>query len=67
MQYPVEKFIMPAGVVRLKVCSETKKIATESCPVIWDEVFLKNLAPTETCDVHGSPGQRKNNKKRVVF
>ncbi len=67
MQYPVEKFVMPPGVVRLKVCSETKKIATEACPVIWDEVFLKRLAPTDTCDVHGSPGKRKNNKKHVVF
>ncbi len=67
MQYPIEKFIMPPGVVRLKVCSETKKIATESCPVIWDEVFLKKLAPMDTCDVHGSPGQRKEKKKRVVF
>jgi penicillin-binding protein 1A len=67
IQYPIEKFVMPSGVVELKVCSETKKIATESCPEIWEEVFLKNMAPIDTCDVHGSPVQRKNRKKRVVF
>ena len=67
MQYPIEKFVMPSGVVQAKVCSETKKIATVSCPEIWEEVFLKKMVPTDTCDVHGVPLQRKTKKKRVVF
>ncbi len=52
LKLPVKNFPKPDGVVNLKICSESKKIANSSCPKVLDEVFLKDLAPTETCDIH---------------
>ncbi|MFO7890649.1 MAG: PBP1A family penicillin-binding protein [bacterium] len=47
-----KNFIKPDGVVNLKICNATKKIATSSCPKILDEIFLKELAPKDICDIH---------------
>jgi penicillin-binding protein 1A len=53
-------FEMPPGVVRETVCSDTKKLATPSCPETETEVFnLKYLPPL--CDKHGN-GVRSTNK-----
>ena len=69
LQLPLVDFQMPPGVVRARICSETKKLATESCPTIWDEVFLADLVPTDTCDVHGAPAQsrRRGRRDRVIY
>lgn len=52
LQLPVKNFKKPDDVIYLKICSETKKIATSSCPKILNEIFLKELAPKDTCDIH---------------
>jgi len=52
LKLPLKDFTMPDGVVDLKICSETKKIATPNCPKILDEIFLEELAPKDTCDIH---------------
>lgn len=65
LQLPWAEFPVPSGIVRSKICSETKKIATESCPEIWEEVFFRDLAPTDTCEVHQRPSRRRRN--RVIF
>ncbi len=52
LKLPLKDFTMPDGVVKLRICSETKKIATPNCPKILDEIFLKELAPKDTCDIH---------------
>ncbi len=52
LHLPLKDFKKPDGVVNLKICSETKKIATSSCPKTLNEVFLKDLTPKDTCDVH---------------
>jgi penicillin-binding protein 1A len=70
LRLPLADFAQPPGIFRLKICGETKKIATESCPDIWDEVFTEQTAPTDTCEVHTDPWKhRKPRKKRerVIF
>ncbi|GBD93352.1 penicillin-binding protein 1A [bacterium BMS3Abin05] len=72
LQLPVKGFIMPPGVVRVKICMDSHKLATPYCPRTMEEVFPKNLAPTERCPIHtgrfGNPKQGKHpKKKRVIF
>jgi penicillin-binding protein 1A len=66
LQLPEVDFHMPSDVIRLNVCSESKKLAAETCPKIWSELFRRDLAPTDTCDVHGRPTMRKTREK-VIF
>jgi len=68
LKYPHEKFHQPVGVTRLKICAHTKKIATSNCPEIWDEIFIKDTEPTDTCEIHQGPGARSQTKrKNVIF
>jgi len=52
LQLPLKDFQKPDGVVNLQICADTKKIATPNCPKILDEIFLKELAPSDTCNIH---------------
>ena len=47
-------FEMPDGVVEVEICNDTKKLATEACPHIVKEIFIRENAPTEYCDKHTS-------------
>ncbi|MFH1942671.1 MAG: PBP1A family penicillin-binding protein [bacterium] len=67
LQLPLVDFTMPSGVMRLKICAETKKIAMESCPQIWEEVFTSTTAPTDTCQIHQDPRKRRNARNRNIF
>jgi len=73
LDLPIEYFKMPPGVVRIDICNQTKKRATEYCPDIVTEVFEMRNAPTEKCDKHagmGSNPQRFNKvskKNRIRF
>ena len=70
LQLPVEDFKMPPGVVRLLICKESKKLATEYCPEVYEEVFREDTAPTEKCPIHtGAIRPEKKNKKRrrIIF
>jgi penicillin-binding protein 1A len=71
LNLPVEDFQMPPGVVKVKICTESHKLATEFCPHTMEEYFPKNLAPTEPCPLHTGRvnTNRKENrlKKRVIF
>ena len=67
LQFPLVEFPVPPGVIRVQICSETKKIATESCPEIWEEVFTPEMVPTDTCDVHRGPRGRRSRRDRIVF
>ncbi len=61
---PVLDFEMPDGVVRVPVCAETKKLATPYCPHVLNEVFRKDLAPTESCDKHAGVARRRSTSRR---
>ncbi len=52
-----DKGVFPetSGVVKLKICEETKKLATPYCPHPYEEIFNVKYKPTESCDVHSGP------------
>ncbi|KUK13563.1 MAG: PBP1A family penicillin-binding protein [Synergistetes bacterium] len=52
---PVRDFPIPNDIVFVKVCAQTGKLPSESCPKIIEEAFVKGTEPTETCDIHGIP------------
>ncbi|GAB4338327.1 MAG: PBP1A family penicillin-binding protein [Calditrichia bacterium] len=66
LQIEPEPFQQPPDVVRLQVCEESGKLATNFCPKVVEEVFNVKYHPTEMCPIHGGPG-RKNKKSRVLF
>lgn len=51
---PLQYFIQPEGVVRDSICVETKKLATEFCPAVVEEIFNRKYLPPK-CDVHSMP------------
>ncbi len=67
LQLPLVEFQMPPGVVRVKICNETKKLASDNCPDIREEVFKRDMAPTDTCQVHQSPRKQQGRRNRIVF
>jgi penicillin-binding protein 1A len=56
---PLVYFPLPDGIVKKEICSETKKLATEFCPDVYEEVFNEKYLP-ESCDVHTSMLKDKN-------
>lgn len=53
------------GVVRLKICRETRQLATRWCPDVYEEIFNARYRPAETCQLHRGPQfQRKARRKR---
>jgi penicillin-binding protein 1A len=53
-----------SGIIRLKICNETKKIATNYCPDTYEEIFNINYKPSESCDKHKGPNILRSNRKR---
>lgn len=48
-----QDFPMPSGVVRMKLCQESKELATPYCPATFDEIFKQDSRPTTFCRKHG--------------
>ncbi len=69
LQLPPLPFEMPPGVVRVDICKDTKKLATEYCPNVISELFKAENAPTQKCDKHTILNRRKtvNKKTRKRF
>jgi len=65
---PVKDFKLPPGLVKLEICSESHKIATEYCPSTYVEVFKRGTEPTEKCDIH-HPGKAvyEKGEGNVIF
>lgn len=51
-RWGIKDFERPGGVIYCEICAETKKLATEFCPHIISEVFLRSSAPKSYCDKH---------------
>ena len=46
-------FDRPQSIIEMKICSITKDVPTEFCPVESNpEIFIENTQPTQTCMVH---------------
>ena len=52
MAYKSVKFEMPEDVVRRSLCSETGKLATDSCATKYTEYYAKDTLPKQTCPGH---------------
>lgn len=59
------QFEMPAGVGRIDICKETKKLASEFCPEIVSEIFELKNSPTEKCDKHPGHFRKSNQDNRT--
>jgi penicillin-binding protein 1B len=49
-------FEKPEGVDTLLIDSDTLQVATPSCPVTREEVYVSGSQPTQICEVHGGHG-----------
>lgn len=56
-----DTFHPPAGIVSVRIDSETLQLATPDCPVTRDEVFIEGTQPTQYCQKHGSTGEKVGN------
>ena len=64
---PMEYFVMPDGVERDTICSESKKKATPYCTDVYEEVFNKAYPPGD-CALHTSwQSGRKKSKNSISF
>ncbi|MCA9734144.1 MAG: PBP1A family penicillin-binding protein [Deferribacteres bacterium] len=62
---PEEDFIMPDDVVRVKICKESKELASPECPDPVDEIFRKEFAPQKICETHSGTQNRSNRRRRI--
>ncbi len=49
-------FAEPEGLVHVRICQETGRIARDMCPNSIDEVFVRGTEPTEYCELHRFEG-----------
>src|SRR5260370_5967810 len=47
---------MPQGVQAVMIDPESSQLATSSCPVSREEVYVQGSAPTQLCEIHGAHG-----------
>jgi len=52
----VKEFEKPEGVDTVLIDSDTLEVATPSCPVTREEVFVDGSQPTQLCQLHGGHG-----------
>jgi len=64
IQFPPAQFDVAPNVIRIKICEETKKLATPYCPQTIEELFMVKNIPTETCDVHTGKQTITRDRKR---
>jgi len=57
-------FAESMNVVKLKICDETKKLATPYCPKTYEETFNMKYQPTAICDKHSGPEQINRSKRK---
>lgn len=67
-----QSFKTPEGIIRMKICAESKQIATPYCPELLnngqEEVFIAGTEPTAYCPIHKADtdetGQEKSKKTK---
>lgn len=65
LNLPELNFEMPEGVVRVEICEDSKLLARDDCPCsVMEEVFFKELAPTEYCSGNVDVTRRDQGKRR---
>ncbi|NOX88739.1 MAG: PBP1A family penicillin-binding protein [Calditrichaeota bacterium] len=63
----INKYDFPqcSGVVRLKICKETRLLATPYCPDTFEELFNLKYAPTEKCTKHSEPMPYRKTRRKI--
>ena len=64
LDFGKEQFPECSGVVHLKICRESKKLATPFCPDVYEEIFNVKYRPTEKCPLHTGPQLHKRSKRK---
>jgi penicillin-binding protein 1B len=52
----VKTFEKPEGVDTITIDSDTLQVATPSCPVTREDVYIAGSQPTQLCELHGGHG-----------
>lgn len=61
---PELDFPMPQGVVKVEICEDSKLLAQDNCPCnVVEEIFFRDLAPTEYCDSGAGTTRRTNDRR----
>ena len=66
IDYPVEHFEMPEGIIKLTICEESK-VKKKYCPKFFDEVFKVGTEPLEECPIHTGNPRKGDKSKRIIF
>ncbi len=60
---PVEEFQSPGTIVRLELCTATKRLANDECPNVYYDIFKAGSEPNSRCSLH-SGRQRERRRER---
>ncbi len=52
----VKDFQIPEGIQTVMIDSDTLEVATPSCPLTREEVYVAGSGPTQLCELHGGHG-----------
>jgi penicillin-binding protein 1A len=58
IRLPLKYFSEPSGIIQVRICDETGKLATPACPKTHQETFNEKDLPSE-CDEHGSGAKER--------
>jgi len=64
LDFPRRNFVESSGVSKLKVCKESKKLATPFCPETYEELFNIKYKPTEKCGIHTGTRTIRSERRR---
>lgn len=64
VMFQKKSFAESQDVVRLKLCSQSKKLATPYCPDTYEEIFNVKYKPNESCDIHTGPRIQKRSRRK---
>ena len=67
VQFEKKTFVESSDVIKLKICSSSKKIATPLCPESYEEIFNIKYKPTESCNIHTGRNSHKRSSRRKRF
>lgn len=62
LRLPVEEFEQPETVVQVQICKDSQRLANDECPIIVQEVFKKDSAPTGRCQMHRGRDNRHSSR-----
>jgi penicillin-binding protein 1A len=64
LDFAPKKFAESPNVVKVKICKSSKKLITNYCPEVIEELFNLKFVPTEVCDEHEGPNSARQKHRR---